>query len=220
MPKTYERVDQKASKQQRIGSVGDGGSMFFGRATSAEGLQQQRNFQQMIEQSSGPMQLEIMNLRRQVLQLQLQLAQGFREQADDLRTFIREELQAQMHPWTSGISVSASPGDAAAQRSEGIAALASGRPVQQQQPPDIHNNNHFARRPTAEGTYVSVEVAEQMLKNMKERAGNRRGISLEDSTTHEAGRADVQDGVEWACKVLRLCWCMSNSLGVSLKHDE
>ena len=49
------------------------------------------------------------------------------------------------------------------------------RPVQQQQPPDIHNNNRFARRPTAEGNYVSVEVAEQMLKNMEERAEECEG---------------------------------------------
>jgi hypothetical protein len=45
------------------------------------------------------------------------------------------------------------------------------RPLQQQQPPDIHNN--LARRPTAEGTYVPVEVAELMLKNMEERVKER-----------------------------------------------
>lgn len=119
----------------RMGSIGETFSL------KADGRQsaQMGAFQRMIDESSGPLANEVMVLRKQVVQLQLQLAQGFQQQREDLRQMIVEQIREQFprHHATPAPGNAAllpshdSPhnGDLDSAVSNNLSTLLQGRPV-------------------------------------------------------------------------------------------
>jgi len=49
--------------------------------------------QDMVREATAPLEVELISLRKQVVQLQLQLAQGFQEHREEMRLLLREHLQ-------------------------------------------------------------------------------------------------------------------------------
>jgi hypothetical protein len=95
----------QAGAEKRL-SIGRASSAKLARASfdpaqvrqGAPGMLSGEPFENRVREAMEPMEAEVLTLRKQVVQLQLQLAQGFQEHREDMRLLLREHLQDSNQP--------------------------------------------------------------------------------------------------------------------------